>query len=76
MTFYKWTNLKWTNFGTKDISFGIHVCWKGRIDIHIWTGMMSVGNIPLYKTREGRIIAVSNSYHEDRNKPIRAGVAI
>jgi hypothetical protein len=55
----------WTpDFGTNDISFGIHICWKGRIDIHIWTGMLSIGNVPVYTNRDGTLIAVSNSFHE------------
>ena len=64
------------NFGTKDVSFGIHWCWQGRLDIHFWHGMLSIGRVPLYQMNDGRIIAVSNSYHSDKTKPIRAGTII
>lgn len=73
MKFHRWTKIWWTDFGTPDISLGIHVCWSGRIDLHIWTGMLSLGKIPLYKDQKGRIFAASNSYHQDKTKPIRAG---
>jgi hypothetical protein len=69
----------WTDFGTKDISFGIHICWAGRIDLHIWTGMLSLGNVPIYEKidRNGKkLLAVSNSFHIDITKTsnMRAGV--
>ena len=79
---YKWLWLT-KDFGTKDISFGIHICWKGRIDIHFWTSMLSIGRVPIYmyadRCGEWKTIAVGNSYHKDklnyrRNcRPIRAG---
>ncbi len=70
----------WTDFGTKDISLGIHICWKGRVDFHILTGMLSLGRIPLYDNN-GKEFALSNSFHESTNKrdyikkrkPFRAG---
>lgn len=74
MKFHKIVYFWWTNFETKDVSFGIHICWKGRVDIHFLSGMLSIGNVPLYKTKEGKIIAVSNSFHSDKKKPIRASI--
>lgn len=84
----KFVGFKWLwltrSFGTKDVSFGIHICWKGRIDIHFWTGMLSIGRVPIYMyvnhSNEWVSVAVGNSYHEDRlngsrnRRPIRAGV--
>lgn len=61
-----------TTFPTNDISFGLHICWKGRIDVHFLIFMISIGNVPIYK-RNGKFIAVSNSYHTDKTKPVRAG---
>lgn len=68
--FARMTWIWWTKtFGTNDISLGIHICWAGRIDIHFWTGMLSIGRVPLYVMPEGTrtagsLTAVSNSYHE------------
>jgi hypothetical protein len=73
MRFFKIAHFHWTNFGTYDISLGIHLCWSGRIDIHIGVGMLSIGVIPLYKTAKGDIIAVSNSFHNGKTKTIRHG---
>lgn len=73
MTFSKQTNFWWTHFGTKDVSFGIHICWQGRVDIHILWGMLSIGNVPIYTDKQGRQFAVSNSYHLDNTQPLRAG---
>jgi hypothetical protein len=65
----------WTDFGTNDISFGIHVCWDGRIDLHIWTGMLSLGIVPIYRCqRTNNSMAVSNSFHLDNTKRLRAGI--
>lgn len=75
MKFLKIVRWYWTpSFGTNDISFGIHICWKGRLDFHIWKGMLSIGNIPLYQNKDGYVYAVSNSFHEKNNFPVRAGV--
>lgn len=74
MTFYKFRKIWWTNFQTHDISFGMHICWKGRVDIHFLCGMLSLGRVPIYKTHNGKLIAVSNSYHSDKKKPFRAGI--
>lgn len=75
---YKWLWLTKT--------FGIHICWKGRIDIHFWTGMLSIGKVPIYMyvdiDKQWRSVAVSNSYHEGKlkkerkSRPIRAGVPL
>lgn len=62
-----------TKFGMVDVSFGIHICWRGRVDFHILTWMISIGNVPIYEFR-GKQIAVSNSYHTDKRNPTRAGV--
>ena len=65
-----------TDFGTLDVSLGVHLCWDGRIDLHILTFMLSFGRVPIYVDRNGHKFAVSNSYHKDVNKrvPLRAGV--
>ena len=73
MKFENIAHIWWTpNFGTNDVSFGVHICWKGRVDIHFMWGMLSMGVVPIYKTKTGKLIAVSNSYHSDKTKPIRA----
>lgn len=79
MTFNHIARIWWTDFGTKDISFGIHICWDGRIDLHIWTGMLSLGVVPIYEKRDmlgKKLLAVSNSFHKDITKTsrMRAGV--
>jgi hypothetical protein len=68
-----------TNFATedmKDVSLGVHVCWDGRVDIHIGTYMLSLGKVPIYffrtyaHTDEGikliheEKIAYNNSSHK------------
>jgi hypothetical protein len=74
MQFVKTAYYWWTpHFGTNDISFGIHICWKGRVDIHFLWGMLSVGIVPIYKNHNG-LFAASNSYHCDKTKRIRASV--
>jgi hypothetical protein len=73
MTFTRRANIWWTNFQTKDISFGIHICWQGRVDIHFLCGMLSMGNVPIYTDKQGRQFAVSNSFHTNKAKPIRTG---
>lgn len=73
MTFTKYVSIWWTNFQTKDVSFGIHICWQGRVDIHFLWGMLSLGNVPIYTTTQGKQIAVANSFHLDKTKPLRAG---
>lgn len=73
MKFYKTTWFWITYFGSPDISAGFHICMKGRIDIHILMWMFSFGNVPLYE-KDGKIFAVSNSYHSDKRKTVRAGI--
>jgi hypothetical protein len=62
-----------TDFGYPDISFGIHICMDKRIDVHFWTWMISIGNVPIYETNK-KLIAVSNSYHKTKKSPVRAGI--
>jgi hypothetical protein len=45
---------------------------EGRIDIHFLKWMISIGNIPIYSHKD-KLFAVSNSYHKDKTKPLRAG---
>lgn len=73
MKFEHISHFWYTDFRTKDISFGVHICWKGRIDIHFLFGMLSIGIVPIY-SQQGKRIAVSNSFHQDKKLPIRAGV--
>lgn len=62
-----------TDFGYPDISFGIHICLKGRIDIHILKYMISIGNVPMYADKKGEF-AVSNSYHSTKIGSLRSGI--
>lgn len=62
-----------TRFGTADVSLGIHICWKGRIDFHFLWWMVSLGIVPIYEGRDGKRFAVSNSYHSTKRGPLRAG---
>ena len=71
MKFQKTAKFWITDFGYPDISFGIHICMDKRIDIHFWTWMISIGNVPIYETNKG-LIAVSNSYHKTKKGPVRA----
>jgi hypothetical protein len=52
----------------------MYIYWKGRVDIHFLCGMLSLGRVPIYKIHTGKLIAVSNSYHRDKKKSIRAGI--
>ncbi len=73
----KFDCIRWfwlTTFGTKDISLGIHICWAGRLDVHILWVMISIGIVPIYRDRHNKKFAVSNSYHKTNKLPIRAGV--
>ncbi len=63
-----------TDFGVPDISLGVHLCMKGRIDFHVFTFMLSIGKVPIYEDKNGKKIAVSNSWHTDKSKPVRAGI--
>ncbi len=70
--------------GWPDISFGVHICMKGRVDIHFLKWILSIGVVPIYEFhyfKEGRIYAASNSYHAamekskgNSNRNFRAGV--
>lgn len=85
---YERTTWFWiTDFKGADLSLGIHLCWKGRIDFHILRWMISIGRVPLYRQfrwkdgiwNRGEVFACSNSYHVADQKrkdkmAIRAGV--
>lgn len=75
MKFHSIKPFWFTHFGTSDVSLGVHVCWGGRVDLHILTFMLSFGRVPIYEDRKGRKFAASNSYHTDATKraPFRAG---
>lgn len=62
-----------TDMGWPDVSFGLHICMSGRVDVHFLKWIFSFGNIPIYQTRNGRRFAASNSYYESRSKEFRAG---
>ena len=65
----KFSRITWfwvTDFGWPDLSFGIHFCMAGRIDIHILKWMISIGVVPLYINRREKEYAVSNSFHETK----------
>jgi hypothetical protein len=72
MKFHQTKRFWITDFGYPDISFGIHICMEGRIDIHFLKWMISIGNVPIYSHKD-KLFAVSNSYHKDKSKPLRAG---
>ena len=74
MKFIKIKHFWVTDFGGGDISFGVHICWDWRIDIHILRWMFSVGKVPIYEDRKGVKFAASNSYHNGVSKRIRSGV--
>lgn len=63
-----------TDFESMDTSVGFHICWKGRIDLHLLWWMLSFGRVPIFQTRSGRKFAASNSFYEDRKQEPRAGV--
>lgn len=61
-----------TFFASPDVSFGLHFCLAGRIDIHILWWMISIGRVPIYEWgRDGARIAVGNSFHANHSKPLR-----
>lgn len=62
-----------SKFEGNDISLGIHICWVGRLDIHILFWMISIGVVPIYKIGI-KSVAVSNSYHDGKDTTIRAGI--
>ena len=74
MKYHKTTLFYITDFTGYDISFGIHICWAGRVDIHFLRWMISIGNVPLYKDFDDTVYAASNSYHTGRSKRFRAGI--
>ncbi len=73
----KYSRMVWfwvTDFGWPDVSFGIHICLHGRVDIHFLKWMFSFGEVPIYKDSLGVEIAVANSYHFTQKGRLRAGV--
>ena len=71
---YLYKRLLWvTDFQGFDFSFGIHICLAGRVDIHFLRWMISVGNVPIYQTKNMRRVSVGNSYHKTKELPMRAG---
>lgn len=60
-----------TNFGAPDVSFGVHFCAAGRIDIHFLFWMLSFGKVPIYQNKSGKQFAVSNSFHKTQKGPLR-----
>lgn len=62
-----------TDLGWPDISFGIHICMKGRVDLHLLKWMFSFGKVPIYRNKIGRTFAASNSFHENQASELRAG---
>lgn len=77
MKFVRTTFIWLTSFGWPDVSFGLHWCWKGRLDIHFLIWMLSIGNVPLYRNQDNKLFAVSNSFHtaqDKRRHALRAGV--
>ncbi len=74
----------------KDISFGIHMCWEGRVDLHLFNIIIAIGLVPVYSTlykgannytETGKKFASSNSFHKSykarRSLPyFRSGVPL
>jgi hypothetical protein len=75
MKFIKISKFWITDFSWPDISFGIHICMDGRIDIHFLKWMISIGNVPIYEDKKGCLFAVANSYHSGKSKRMRAGTS-
>ena len=74
MNFYTIKPFWLTRFPGADISFGIHICWAGRLDLHLLNFMLSFGVVPIYEDKKGRRFAVANSFHTTKGKtPLRAG---
>lgn len=47
------------------VSFGLHWDWRRfRVDLHIANVIISIGKVPIYRTNESKLIAVSGSYHD------------
>jgi len=74
---FRFVGFRWlwtTKYDGWDLSFGVHLCWKGRIDIHLGVWMYSFGRVPIFETKTGRRFAASNSFYEDQKSELRAGV--
>lgn len=75
MKFSRITWLWLTDFQWPDISFGIHICMAGRIDIHFLKWMISIGVVPLYTDRREKEFAVSNSFHKTKTGNLRGSAS-
>lgn len=73
MKFLYFRKLWITDMGWPDVSFGMHICMSGRADFHFLKWILSVGKVPIYQGRNGKLFASSNSFHEHKRKEIRAG---
>lgn len=60
------------DLGWPDVSLGVHICWKGRIDFHFLKWIISIGKVPIYNVGKKRC-ACSNSFHEHYMKKVRRG---
>lgn len=65
--------LRLSDMGWPDVSFGLHICMSGRVDVHFLKWIVSIGRVPIYQRRDGSRFAASNSYHEKRATEFRAG---
>lgn len=69
--YFRWIWL--TDLGWPDVSFGVHICLDGRVDFHFLKWILSIGKVPVYQTKDGRRLAASNSYHQNKSAAFRAG---
>ena len=73
ITFVRYSKYHIDDLGWPDISFGMHLCMRGRIDIHFLKWIISLGKVPIYTNGRSEF-ASSNSYDERvkirSNKPI------
>lgn len=63
-----------TDFGWPDVSFGVHICTKGRVDVHFLKWMFSFGKVPVYQDAKDKRFAAANSFHDQKvRNAVRAG---
>lgn len=62
MKFIEYRKFWVDDLGWPDVSLGLHLCMKGRVDIHIFKWIISIGIVPIYKDNRGRLFAASNSF--------------
>jgi hypothetical protein len=67
MTFVRYAKIWIDDLGRPDISFGFHICWKGRIDLHFMWWIISFGKVPIYEHNK-KHFAASNSFDEKYRK--------